>query len=144
MQAFGQFQLTHKSAVRTWLRVPAGCHSANLAAVRRRLAACDGIVAVEANLETGSLVISHSPAFSWNSIGAAAWRLGEGNAPPAPAGADRAGTLAPAAHQPSVGPLEELLALALESVMARRQPAQILRDVALGVIVLALRESRRA
>ncbi len=147
MQAFGHFQLTHRSAVRTRLRAPVGCHSAALAAVRRRLVACDGIMAVEADPAAGSLVISHSPAFSWSSIGAAAWRLADtgsgAHADKSPACAGRPRAQAPAPLQPPGATLQDLVSLALESVLARRPAEQILRDVALGVLAIALREARR-
>jgi hypothetical protein len=153
MQAFGQFQVLDRSAVRTKLRHPAVCRSA-LATVRRRLVACDGIVAVESDPETGTLVISHSPAFSWRSIGAAAWRLGEpaDDAPPAP-GAARAAARPvgrPEPNQPdrphhALGAaVDELVSLVLKGVIARRPAEQIVQDVALGFLAIALRDPRRA
>lgn len=159
MQAFGHFQVIHHSSLRTWLHAPEWCRSAEyLTAVRRRLAACDGIEDIAVNPATGSVIVRHDPAFHWSTIGHGAWRLDDApaapNAAPAPARprAPASAQAAPARHiarsrerrQPLGEILEELLSLALAGAIARRDPAQIVHDVALSFLCTALRDSRRA
>jgi hypothetical protein len=151
MQTFGQFHLIHHSAQRTRLRAPEDCRTAaQLAAIRRRLAACDGIEDVAVNPATGSVVIRHSAVFSWSSVGPAAWRLERATAVPTPAGAE---TPAPA---PSPAPMAagsqaratplgaliaEMLSVAVEGAIARRDPAHIVQDIALNFLRTALRDA---
>ena len=126
MQPFGQFQVVTHSTRRTRLRAPEACRTAaQLAPVCRRLAACDGIEQVAINPATGGVLVRHSPGFSWDSIGPAAWRL-DGVAPvsaPAarPAPAAQLGRTGPARLRAPGTPLgtvlAELLSLALEGAI---------------------------
>ena len=147
MQAFGHFRLVHRSAFRTWLAAPAWCRSAAaLAAVRRRLAACDGILAVTMNPATGSVEVRHDPAFSWGTVGPAAWRL-DGFSAPDPAPNPGAPMPAPSmrAAAPSLARIvDDLVALAIEGMIARRPANAIVQDMARRLLATALVEPDRA
>jgi hypothetical protein len=146
MQALGAFRIVRRSTRRTRLEARWVGSADGLAAVSRRLMACDGIDDVSVDPNTLSIVVYHAAGFCWSSIGPAALRLDQ-----ASAGGDGAAPLPPARdieapddRQPIRPLVDVAVALALELAIGRRPPAELLHEIAVGLLRAALREPRRA
>lgn len=106
--------------------------------------ACDGIEDVVTGPDSGSVVVRHTPAFQWSSVGPAALRLDDSPAMRTPAHgfSDR--------HADGAGPrqstglfLEDVVALVLDVALVGRPPRQVVLELALGILRGALHDARR-